>query len=179
MNVIQFREWLMGFSNEMQKNVSEEVSDLWHSHNEEAIREQAGRSSGVEEAEVLQSKMCQYAQDTNETRLQLESKEASQDQVRGVRREQAVTGTPCGPEHQEQLPSEHSDSMPLVPSSSTRYGEEAWMDGSWENGVDRVAVGIPNRVDRLRGLGNAWVPIVAATAFRILMERVGLRQGDE
>lgn len=34
--------------------------------------------------------------------------------------------------------------------------------------VVRVANGIPNRVDRLTALGNAQIPYVAATAFRIL-----------
>jgi len=37
-----------------------------------------------------------------------------------------------------------------------------------ESRVGRVAHGIPNRVDRLKALGNAQVPIVAATAFKIL-----------
>jgi len=42
----------------------------------------------------------------------------------------------------------------------------------WSNepGVGRVANGISNRVDRIRALGNAQVPIVAATAFRILTQ---------
>lgn len=38
--------------------------------------------------------------------------------------------------------------------------------------VRRVAHGIPSRVDRLRALGNAQVPICAATAFRILQQRL-------
>lgn len=43
--------------------------------------------------------------------------------------------------------------------------------GSWwknEPGVVRVVYGIPNGMDRIGALGNAQVPIVAATAFRIL-----------
>lgn len=56
---------------------------------------------------------------------------------------------------------------------------DAWQElaapqraGRWpaEPQVGRVAHGIPIRVDRLRGLGNAQVPIQAAQAFRILME---------
>lgn len=45
---------------------------------------------------------------------------------------------------------------------------------SWwgtEPNVGRVAHGIPARVDRLRALGNAQVPLQAATAFRLLMAR--------
>ena len=43
--------------------------------------------------------------------------------------------------------------------------------GSWwqlESDVGRVANGIPNRVDKLKGLGNAQVPIQCATAWKLL-----------
>ena len=46
---------------------------------------------------------------------------------------------------------------------------------SWwsaEPRLGRVANGVPNRVDRLRACGNAVVPLVAATAWRILKSRI-------
>jgi O-acetylhomoserine/O-acetylserine sulfhydrylase-like pyridoxal-dependent enzyme len=33
-----------------------------------------------------------------------------------------------------------------------------WLDGTWEDGIPRVATGIKDRVNRLKGLGNAVVP---------------------
>jgi DNA (cytosine-5)-methyltransferase 1 len=51
---------------------------------------------------------------------------------------------------------------------------EPWDGGWWaaEPDVDRVVNGLPNRVDRIKGLGNAVVPQAAREAFRRLM---GLR----
>lgn len=46
--------------------------------------------------------------------------------------------------------------------------------GEWwsaEPDVGRVAHGVAARVDRLKALGNGQVPAVAATAFRVLLER--------
>ena len=51
--------------------------------------------------------------------------------------------------------------------------EEAYVGWQWwesEPDVGRVANGVPNRVDRLRGLGNAVVPQVAEVIGRLVVE---------
>ena len=48
------------------------------------------------------------------------------------------------------------------------WAVEAWQDGTWEEGVPRVAVKTPHRVPRLTGLGNGQVPLVVMTAWRTL-----------
>jgi DNA (cytosine-5)-methyltransferase 1 len=48
------------------------------------------------------------------------------------------------------------------------YGAAGWLDGSWELGIERVATGEPDRVDRIRLLGNGVVPQTAAKAWYVL-----------
>jgi DNA (cytosine-5)-methyltransferase 1 len=50
-------------------------------------------------------------------------------------------------------------------------GNHHWI-GDWEQGIPRTIEGCENRVLRLKGLGNAQVPLCAATAWRILYERI-------
>jgi DNA (cytosine-5)-methyltransferase 1 len=48
----------------------------------------------------------------------------------------------------------------------TFIGKSSWWDS--EPNVGRVAHGVAARVDRLKAIGNGQVPLVAATAFRLL-----------
>ena len=41
-----------------------------------------------------------------------------------------------------------------------------WLDGSWEDGIPRLAQEVPNRVARLKGDGNAIVPTIAELLWR-------------
>ena len=50
------------------------------------------------------------------------------------------------------------------------YGSREWWEV--EPRMDRVADGVPHRLERIKALGNAQVPLCAATAWRILYERI-------
>jgi DNA (cytosine-5)-methyltransferase 1 len=58
--------------------------------------------------------------------------------------------------------------------------EQPWRSSWWavEPDVGRVAHGIPSRVDRLRGLGNAVVPQVAELVGRMVLQRLGSGKSD-
>lgn len=47
---------------------------------------------------------------------------------------------------------------------------ERWLDGTWEDGIPRVATGVKDRVNRLKGLGNAVVPDIPEIIGRAIME---------
>lgn len=49
-------------------------------------------------------------------------------------------------------------------------GIPPWLDGDWESGIPRVARGVPDRVARLKALGNAVVPQQAYPIFRAVAE---------
>lgn len=69
----------------------------------------------------------------------------------------------------EGILSERLTERPLRSSSTstTGYDPSAWW--KTEPILDRVANGIPQRVDRTKRIGNAVVPLQAKTAFEILM----------
>ena len=58
--------------------------------------------------------------------------------------------------------------------SSTGYGEKQWW--KTEPNVGRVAYGVAAGMDRLKAIGNGQVPLCAATAWKLLNERLANRQ---
>lgn len=73
------------------------------------------------------------------------------------------------PRSRESGESEHSAKTPARKADRAFNGSEGnvrWWNS--EPGLDRVAHGVADRMERLRAIGNGQVPIVAATAWNIL-----------
>jgi len=93
---------------------------------------------------------------------------------RGGSQKQNVADTRC--EHGEQRNAAEMDEKQAERSSRTIYdksgSERQYETHNWsvEPSVGRVAHGIPNRVDRLKGLGNAVVPQIPAVLGRAILE---------
>jgi hypothetical protein len=52
---------------------------------------------------------------------------------------------------------------------------KSWLDGTWEDGIPRVATGIKNRVNRLKCLGNAIVPQIATLIWQQIKRFEGVK----
>lgn len=65
----------------------------------------------------------------------------------------------------------YSDMPVSVLSRLSRSAERfCCKDNATESRLGRVAYGVADRIHRLKAIGNGQVPLVAATAFNILME---------
>jgi DNA (cytosine-5)-methyltransferase 1 len=75
-----------------------------------------------------------------------------------------------GPRLEIDQPRQDSDQQPTVERTGWWDIDPADEPGAVESGMGRVAHGISARLDKLKALGNAQVPIVAATAWRTLTQ---------
>jgi hypothetical protein len=132
--------------------------------------------------------LCKHTEDTaDEARLQLQGKEASRKGVRSVRTQQELARSSHRPRQCEQQQEEYPDSLQALSRLLAHDAKAAWVEycgqdaktvlsewgPGWESGIDRVAHGVPARVDRLRGLGNAVVPQVAELVGRMVISKIG------
>ena len=87
--------------------------------------------------------------------------EVSQGIVRGVRDRQGAASTPYRPKPIQQRGGKYSDSLQELSRFLALYCAENWQKNRGAHAI--------HRVERLRGLGNAVVPLQAREAFKRLM----------
>ena len=170
-SMLEYQQWLMGFLGgdyATETGPGEVLRDLREEVGAEAVQREARGLEYIQAPEVLQPDLCGSAKGIDQTRLQLEGTQAPESEMRSMWLRSEIAGTPHRPGQDEQSAGEHSNAMQVLPRFLARYGKEAWQDGSWENGVPRIANGVASRVDRLTALGNGQVPIVAAAVWRLL-----------
>lgn len=158
----EFHEWLKGFG-------AKDLSTLRSGVREAQDQWSPGGCGCIQSPKVLQSDLCeqpQAPQTLGDTPLS--SEEAQEVFLRSVRADGISTCPSCRRQSREQQAGEYSDTVCLLPQFSSRYGRSAWLDGSWENAIPRIATGIVHRVDRLKALGNGQVPAVVAAAWHVL-----------
>ena len=148
---------------------SEVLRKLWSDHLSQTLRRTAGGLERIQQAEVLFAFVREYEGGTNEARLLVAGQEASETFLRGLR-ECAMSGSPSRRSGQDK---QRADEYPDTVQSMSRFlacdGQAHWAGGGWEDAVPRVASGVPNRVDRLKSLGNAVVPQIPELIGRAIM----------
>lgn len=90
--------------------------------------------------------------------------DAMRDRLQGSRQEQHLCNAPSAGF------SQRADKPPGRPEQIAELERSDWW--ATEPNVGRVVTGMAARVDRLKSIGNGQVPLCAATAFRLLHERI-------
>jgi hypothetical protein len=162
--------WLMGHGDQCDAGSREVLRVLRLGYAEKEIQSAIGGKVNICEAAILLSELCEHSGKPDEARVFMESAKALETEMRSLRLCQQVAGASYRPRHIKQLLREYPDAMQALSRLLAHYGKTAWQGGSWENAIPRVCTGIAARVDRLKAIGNGQVPIVAATAWRILTE---------
>lgn len=165
----EYNKWLGGFLNVKENyGTSEEVPQLRMPDEPQEVQREAGKQLDFQEKEVLRPVVRERPQGCNGIGVDAESEKDDGSLMCIMRSHDGVAGSSLRRGQEEPIIVQPPDPLRPLPQVSPRYGKEAWLDGSWEDGVPRVERGIACRVDRLKALGNGQVPAVVRKAWEAL-----------
>lgn len=149
---------IRGLNDETKNRARKILSDLWQEIGEKTIQREIGGYDEIQFAEILFSVLCKYASKCNKSGTALESGTVAKGEMRDLWKQIKSSCTSYRRGHQQQYAGEYPNSLRKLSCETPSYYAQAWKDGSWESGIERISTRVPHRVDRLRCLGNAVVP---------------------
>lgn len=156
-----------------------DLPSMRENNDPQKIQWQTGRSGSVQQESILQQEMYGerlYEIGDNIGRCESEEQKICKRTLRDMRNDEESSSTSYGYESLQQCAGEYYDTLPVVPHKiplgawenidaevCNLLGEDDLnfiINHYWETEPDipRVAAGVPNRVGRLKALGNAVVP---------------------
>jgi hypothetical protein len=149
---------ISGLTNEAKIRSYQILRDLRHPNVEESLRRHLGRFIGISPAQVLLTLLCEYEEQSNGGRIEMESGATSESFMRSLWRCLESARSPHRRQYRQQCAQQYSDALRELSRNSSSLFPQAWSQGSWEDGTPRIMSGVKNRSHRLKGLGNAIVP---------------------
>ena len=157
-NHLRERIWILG------KNTKQLRLFPYAKHNRDGWRKQ--QSQSLEETNgAMANSRCELRSKGNSTKLDIKKK---------IRSSSPVHNKPSG---KGQFCNSNSKDVERqweksigIESKLGNFGSSSWWE--IEPNVGRVVNGMADRVDRLKAIGNGQVPLCAATAWRMLNERI-------
>jgi hypothetical protein len=156
-------------------NIRTELRNLWESLYEKAksVR-RMGESSMLSEEKILFTFLCQLSFEgwNFAEGIPCQSAEVAGNFLRSMWSYEAVAATSRQRGLDEQRSGEFTGPLRVLSSLLALHAQKAWDNSVAKNAaaVHPLAIGITNRVGKLRAFGNAIVPQVAAEFIRAFME---------
>ena len=164
----------MGYAAETGTSAREAMLDVWLSLGAETLQRTAGRFDSVQEAPFLLAFLRQLADEGWEVAQSLPrpSPQTPERSLRVLWEQVQATRAPHQRGLEGQSTGEHSNTVRVLSSILARHAQTAWGEAFDRHVSDAFPLisGVPNRVGRLRGYGNAIVPQEAAEFVRAFVE---------
>jgi len=180
--IINTHKQIMAYGNANKTNTEETLRLLWGGYGTQEDRKQIGRQGSISSEEVLLTYLRQLTQASKTLdNLSPSSAEVQEEILRSLPADNKFACTSHRPRPKEQHTGKYPNTMCILPQLLALNAEEAWcafrnenattLHFYWESGIARVADGVPNRVDRIKCLGNAVVPQAAQVVWEMILER--------